>query len=54
MPDRFIARNEGSTAMPTGVGSEDFEIVEELATMEGQRFEAASLVIDFDSTGLER
>ena len=54
IPKRFISRDDAGKAFPTRLGSDDFEKVEEVATMEGQPFDEEFYVIDFDGTGLGR
>jgi hypothetical protein len=53
VPERFVSRHERGKMLPTRVGPADFEDVEELATMKGQRFDEEFFVIDFDDTGLD-
>ncbi len=53
VPERFVTRHSRGKALPTRVGCEAFEDVEDIETMEGQRFDEEFYVVDFDTTGLE-
>ncbi len=55
IPDRFEARYPGGEkALPTLVRPPDFGSVEEIETMEGQKFDENFFIIDFDGKGLEQ
>ena len=55
VPERFIQRqrDEKAKTYPAHVSPSDFGAVEELETMDGQRFDEEFYVIDFDSSGVE-
>jgi hypothetical protein len=52
IPERFVQSNAHGTAFPTRVDSEDFGVVEELDTMEGQRFDEEFYILAFNDTGM--